>query len=220
MTLPQFRDDAETALATAQAAEEAGLDGVFVFDHLWPMGRPGRPALYSHALVGALAVETKRVRVGTLVARIGLLPNAVLVNALATAHRMLGDRLIAGLGVGDHLSREENVAFAVDFAPAAERLAGLADCCRRLRELGITTWVGGLSDAVRRVSEEQAVPLNRWGIPPEQVRPGETWAGQVDLSTTDVAGRLDTLRAAGAAWAVVAPVGVPWPDAIAVLSST
>src|SRR5436305_1721416 len=53
--LPQFRDDAEAAVATARAAEEADLDGVFAFDHLWPLGRPDRPAPYSGVLRGAPA---------------------------------------------------------------------------------------------------------------------------------------------------------------------
>ena len=47
VTLPQFREDAEPALAAARRAETAGLDGVFVFDHLWPLHQPERPALHS-----------------------------------------------------------------------------------------------------------------------------------------------------------------------------
>ena len=65
-TLPQFRNEAEAALETARAAEQAGLAGVFVFDHLWPLGQPERPALHSKALLGALAVETTRVMLGTI----------------------------------------------------------------------------------------------------------------------------------------------------------
>ncbi len=55
ITLPQFRDEADTALEAARRAEELGFDGVFCFDHLWPMGRPDRPALSSAPLLGALA---------------------------------------------------------------------------------------------------------------------------------------------------------------------
>ena len=42
VTLPSFRDDA-SAVDAARQAERLGLDGVFVFDHLWPIGQP-RPA--------------------------------------------------------------------------------------------------------------------------------------------------------------------------------
>src|SRR5204862_6311366 len=106
ITLPQFREEAGPALEVARSAEAAGLDGVFVFDHLWPLGRPDRPALHSTTLLGALAAETSRVTLGTLVARVGLVPNAVLVHALVTLHRIAGDgRFIAGLGTGDRANR-------------------------------------------------------------------------------------------------------------------
>ena len=58
VTLPQFGDEADAALAAARRAEELGLDGVFCFDHLWPMGRPGRPALSPEPLLGAMAAST------------------------------------------------------------------------------------------------------------------------------------------------------------------
>ncbi|HWC11066.1 MAG TPA: LLM class flavin-dependent oxidoreductase [Acidimicrobiales bacterium] len=163
ITLPQFRDDAEPALAVARAAEAVGLDGVFVFDHLWPLGQPDRPALHSHVLLGALSAETERVTLGPLVARMGLVPNAVLVHALATLHRMLGPRLLATLGTGDAGNRAENEAYGVGYAPAAERVAALLDCLRRLRAGGVPTWVGGRSRAVRRAALESD-GWNRWGV--------------------------------------------------------
>lgn len=163
ITLPQFRDDAEPALATARAAEAAGLDGVFVFDHLWPLGQPDRPALHSLVLLGALAAETERLTLGPLVARVGLLPNAVLVHALETVHRMVGPRLLVTLGTGDEGNRPENEAYGVAYPPVAERVAALVDCVRRLRSQGVPTWVGGRSRAVRRVASE-ADGWNRWGV--------------------------------------------------------
>ena len=223
ITLPQFREDAEPALETARLAEEAGIDGVFVFDHLWPIGRPDRPALHSLALLGALAVETKRVALGSLVSRVGLLPDAVLVNALFTVDRMAGGRLIAGLGVGDRLSRAENEAFGVPFAPVPERMASLVQCCRELRSTGVVTWVGGLSDRVRQVAAEEDVALNLWGVDVARVaatRATEvTWAGQVGPDV-DIAAHLAALRDAGATWAVCAPIGRPWPEAVEAIASS
>ncbi|HYX44764.1 MAG TPA: LLM class flavin-dependent oxidoreductase [Acidimicrobiales bacterium] len=163
ITLPQFRDDAEPVLATARHAEAAGLDGVFVFDHLWPLGQPDRPALHSLVLLGALAAETERLTLGPLVARVGLLPNAVLVHALASVHRMVGPRLLVTLGTGDEGNRPENEAYGLAYPPVAERVAALVDCVRRLRGQGVPTWVGGRSRAVRRVASE-ADGWNRWGV--------------------------------------------------------
>jgi hypothetical protein len=201
ITVPQFRTDAEAALEVARRAEAVGLDGVFVFDHLWPLGRPDRPALHSLPLVGALVAVTRRLVVGTLVARVGLLPDAVLVNALVSAARMAGrERFVAGLGTGDRHNRAENVAYGVPFPPKAERLARLAGCLRDLRAAGVAAWAGGLSAEVRAVADETADAWNGWGVDAtvfaalagELVRAAPTWGGQVLVGTdpADVARRL------------------------------
>jgi alkanesulfonate monooxygenase SsuD/methylene tetrahydromethanopterin reductase-like flavin-dependent oxidoreductase (luciferase family) len=217
ITLPQFRAEADTAFETARRAEEAGLDGVFAFDHLWPIGRPDRPALHGLALLGALAVETRRMTIGSLVSRVGLFPDVVLVNALRTLRRMCEGRFIAGLGVGDRLSRAENEAFGVPFAPARERLAAMVECCRELRSEGATVWVGGSSDEVREIAVAEADALNLWAVDAARVAAVSgvevTWAGQVGPHF-DMAPHLDALRTAGATWAVCAPVGMEWPAAV------
>src|SRR3954454_22909542 len=98
LVLPSFRDDADTGLSAAVAAEAAGLDGVFVYDHLFPMRSPQRPAISCFPLLGAVAASTEHVHVGPLVARVGLVPNAVLVNQLATLARVAPNRVIAAIG--------------------------------------------------------------------------------------------------------------------------
>ncbi|MGH9265711.1 MAG: LLM class flavin-dependent oxidoreductase [Acidimicrobiales bacterium] len=252
ITLPQFRHDAEAAVDVARRAEAAGIDGVFVFDHLWPLGQRMRPALHCLTLLGALAAETERVVLGPLVARVGLLPDAVLVNTLASLHRMAGGRFIAALGTGDSLNRDENEAYGVAFAPAGERLAAVVRCCRALRDAGVTTWVGGRSAAVRRAAAEAGADgWNGWGTDAEAfardaagVAPGPalTWGGQVLIGRTPeeaaaklrthgsrpglVAGTVDDLHrhlgglvAAGAVWAVCAPLDVGTdPGAVEILA--
>ena len=63
LTLPSFVEDPDIPIAVARAAEEAGLDAVFVYDHLW-RGHPPkrRPALECFALLGAVAAETTRIQ--------------------------------------------------------------------------------------------------------------------------------------------------------------
>lgn len=231
LTLPQFRHDAGPSLDTAAQAEAAGLDGVFAFDHLWPLGQPQRPALHGLTLAAAVLAGTTRISVGTLVARVGLLPDAVLATAFATLARIGGDRLVAGLGVGDAMSRPENLALGVPFRPRGERLAALVDVCRRLRARDITTWVGGTSASTRAVGRAEADAVNLWGVAPdvlavvaaEEGRAGIlTWAGQADMATlgvAEVAGLLRTVSAAGATWAVVAPVNGPWPEAVETIAA-
>ena len=254
ITLPQFRTDPEPALAIARAAEDAGLDGVFVFDHLWPLGRPDRPALHSYELLGAVAAETSTVAVGTLVARVGLLPDALLLHALLTLHQIAGTRLVAGLGTGDGANRDENLAYGVGFPPAAERRARLEACCRALEDAGVVTWVGGNSAAVRRSAVAAgAQGWNGWGLDPDAFAAAAaelagtgvapTWAGLVLIGRTrdeadakraahgtrpglvwgtvdDLRRHLDRLEAAGATWAVCAPIDLGHdPCAVETLAS-
>lgn len=212
ITLPQFRDSPDEALAAAAVADRSAIDGVFVFDHLWAIGQPDRPALSCFPLLGALAAETSRVAVGSLVARVSLLPDAVLVHAFETLHRMLGDRLVAGLGAGDRLSVAENEAYGIPYPPVAERLATLAAAAAGTRTLGITTWVGGLSAPVHAIAVAEHVALNLWGVAADAVAAIDdvevTWGGVVPGDAAAVAQLLADLAAAGATWAVCAP---PYP---------
>lgn len=203
--LPQFRHDAAPALEAARRAEQLGLDGVFVFDHLWPLGRRGAPALHSLTLLGAVAACTSRVGLGALVARVSLLPDDVLVDSFATLGRMAGRRVIAGVGTGDRANREENLAYGVGFDGRSARLANLVRCCRGLRAAGVHTWAGGLSSEVRDIAIAEADGWNTWGLsvadlarraadlPPELEL---SWGGQV-LFGRDEAAAADKLRRHG-----------------------
>jgi len=216
VSVPQFRLEVEPAIERARRAEALGLDGVFLFDHLWPLRRPDRPALHSTTVLGALVVETERVTLGTLVARIGLVPDAVLVHTLTTLARMAGpERFIAGLGTGDKANRPENEAYGVPFAPAAVRLAQVVACARQLRANGVRAWIGGLSPATRRAAAE-ADGWNGWGLstdawaemagglPPSVEK---TWAGQVTGDDpAPLADHLRTLAEGGASWAICSPI--------------
>ena len=216
VVLPSFRMDTKTALTAARQADEGGLDGVFVYDHLFPMGSPERPAISCFPLLGAVAASTSRVMLGPLVARVGLVPDAMLVNQLQTVARIAPGRLIAALGTGDNKSKREHEVYRLAFQSVDERFAMLRDCCRRLRQRGITTWVGGTSPAVRRLAAEERVALNVWGILAADVAPlvdeqvEVTWGGPPPAE--DVAGHIADLDAAGATWVVYGPPpSVDWP---------
>lgn len=209
VSLPQFRAGPAAAVRAASAAEEMGFDGVFAFDHLWAIGHPDRPAIPAFPLLGALAARSRSLSLGTLVARIGLVPDAVLVHQLRTLHGLLGDRLIAGLGTGDHLSADENAAFGIPYPPAAERRRRLGEVCDELRAMGIATWVGGRAERTRLVAIDHADTLNLWGVDPGIVaaeqRTEVTWGGVVPADPGECAALLGQLSNAGATWAVCAP---------------
>ena len=218
VTLPQFRDEADTALAAALEAEELGIDGVFCFDHLWPMGQPGRPALSPGPLLGALAATTSTIAIGTLVARIGLLPDDVLVDVLCGVQAISGGRLLAGIGTGDKLSRKENEAYGIRFEAAAVRRRRLAAVATAVQAAGVPVWVGGGRPEMVALALATGAAVNVWqvdaspvvGLASQGVE--VTWGGPVGDTVAEATATLAAVAAAGASWAVCA-----WPGSLEVV---
>ncbi|MFI5053768.1 MAG: LLM class flavin-dependent oxidoreductase [Acidimicrobiia bacterium] len=166
ITLPSFRESAEPALAVARAAEAAGLDGVFAYDHLFRRNAAGerRPALELFALMGAVAGITRRIAIGSLVARATLRPPATLAHAFDTVARIAGpDRVLATIGAGDAESREENESYGLGFGTVTERVVALSAAVDAVRDRGYPVWVGGADPLVREVAGSRADGWNRWG---------------------------------------------------------
>jgi alkanesulfonate monooxygenase SsuD/methylene tetrahydromethanopterin reductase-like flavin-dependent oxidoreductase (luciferase family) len=181
LTLPSFQSEPERVLAVARAAEDAGLDGVFLFDHLFrrrgdAADAERRPALELLTMTAAVAAATERVTVGTLVARATLRPPAVLRAAFDTLERIAPGRVVAGVGGGDNESIAEDTAVGVlpgDPAPAGSGSAGVDPGAYRLERLGATVgalagrgypvWVAGVSPAAVRLAAALAGGWNRWG---------------------------------------------------------
>lgn len=205
ITLPSFRDDPEIAIAVAVAAERAGVNGVFAYDHLFRVAADGRmrPALECTTLLGAVAAETSRISLGTLVARATLRAPATLAVALDTIQRVSGGRLLAAIGAGDSESRPENESYGLGFGTRAERIAALEATVATLAGRGYPVWVGGSAAHVGEVAA-RTDGWNRWGADPstfasegEWVRslatqagrdPDEltlSWGGLVVLDMTD-----------------------------------
>jgi hypothetical protein len=215
VTLPTFRDDA-AAVEAARRAEALGLDGVFVFDHIWPLGNRDRPALTAFPVLGAVAAVTSRIHLGTLVARIGLRPDDVLVAQLASLAAMAPGRLIAGMGTGDSKSAAENEAYGIPPGPPDERRLALAHCARRVLALGVPIWVGGGSKATTELAADlgPGAAVNLWTAAPAAVaalagRFEVTWGGPVAAEAAEIALQLSELAAAGATWAVCS-----WPQSL------
>jgi alkanesulfonate monooxygenase SsuD/methylene tetrahydromethanopterin reductase-like flavin-dependent oxidoreductase (luciferase family) len=213
-TLPTFRESADDALAAVREAERAGLDGVFVFDHLWPIGQPGRPSIAGKLVLGAAAALSSTISLGTLVARVGLLPDETLLAELRALDLVSGGRLIAGLGTGDSLTDDERRAYGFAVPAPAERRESLRLLGSVLREEGIEVWVGGGSPATNSVAREIGAVLNLWDAPAaalaERAAEGPTsWGGPLPGDPAAAAERLGELAEAGAVYAVWA-----WPGSI------
>jgi len=232
LTLPSFVEDPEIPVRVARAAEGAELDAVFVFDHLWRGDPPNRrPALECFTLLGAIAAETQRIGIGTLVARATLRPAATLANAFATAHRLSNGRLIAAIGAGDSQSRAENEAYGLAFGTMAERVAALHDAVRASRGQGFPVWIGGRAAQVREIVAV-ADGWNSWGSETvafaeqvalvREIAPDATvtWGGLArpkEEGVLALAERLATYAGLGAEWLVVGPIDSSDPDNASIL---
>jgi alkanesulfonate monooxygenase SsuD/methylene tetrahydromethanopterin reductase-like flavin-dependent oxidoreductase (luciferase family) len=239
LTLPSFVRDPDDVFEVVAAAEAAGLDGVFVYDHVFRVAADGthRPALESTALLNAVAAESTRLHVGVLVMRASLRPAAVTALTYETANRVSGGRVVAGIGAGDGESERENEQFGLAFGTLEDRLADLRAAVRATRDRGFPVWVGGLHRAVRALAAAEADGWNRWGGPVERfaeqasdvaagaVRPGFecSWGGLVVMDADDeAAGRKATrvgardgtivggVETVAAAFARYAEAGAAW----------
>jgi hypothetical protein len=212
--LPTFRRSPHAALAVARRAVHAGLDGVFAYDHIWPMGSPHRPALAPFEVLAAVAVTEPDLVVGPLVARVGLVEDRVLLAQLRALHVAASGRVIAGIGTGDSKSADENLAYGVPVAPVDERRASLRALAQALLADGFEVWIGD-GVATRDVAIDLGCTLNCWQATPTRVaelagRSRVSWAGAAPtrdgkLDEEACATLLGELADAGSAWAVFTP---------------
>lgn len=123
----------------ALAAEEAGFDGIWTYDHLRdPDGEsdPGTPEVWT--VLSALAEATRRIALGPLVLNVASRHPGVLANMAATLQQVSGGRLLLGLGAGGsrqlpYAPEFEMIGIAVEpDAVRAQRVAEAAQVLRRL----------------------------------------------------------------------------------------
>jgi len=107
--------------AFAAAAEEGGLDSIWVYDHLlfrFPDEPPGG-IHEAWTVLSALAVATRRIELGALVMCSSFRNPGLMAKMAVAADEISGGRLTLGLGAGWH--EPEYRAFGVDFDHLATR---------------------------------------------------------------------------------------------------
>ena len=100
----------------AQAAEERGLDSVWMFDHFFyrPATGPIEGQHEAWTIVSAVAAATERVEIGTLVLCSSFRSPTLIAKMAATADDVSGGRLILGLGAGWHDAEYDAFGFPRD----------------------------------------------------------------------------------------------------------
>jgi F420-dependent oxidoreductase-like protein len=125
--------------------EDLGFGWISIWDHFY--GATGRPddaeCFEAVALHAALACDTSRVRIGSLVYSIGYRHPAVLAKAITAIDHLSGGRADMGLGAG--WAVVEYDAYGIPFPPVKERMDQLEEsiqCVRGLLRDEVTSFSG------------------------------------------------------------------------------
>lgn len=156
----------ERTLSIAQEADRLGFESVWVFDHMQTTPEPMDEITFeSHTVLSALARETRRVRLGHIVACAGYRNPALLAKMISTLDVVSGGR--AELGIGAGWKRDEWESYGYAFPSTGERLAMLRDTLDvigRMLAPGRATFSGQHASVVNAINEprglqQPAVPI-------------------------------------------------------------
>ena len=121
---PHDPDPTSRVLVAGRLADALGFDAFFLGDH------PGyAPEVWLH--LAALAVQTSRVRLGSVVLYAGYRPPVLTARLAADLDNLSGGRVILGLGHGWNAT--EFAQLGLRFPPVPERQAALAESIEIIR---------------------------------------------------------------------------------------
>ncbi|MFG3259099.1 LLM class flavin-dependent oxidoreductase [Streptomyces sp. NPDC048172] len=110
INIPNFGDfaDVRTVATVARAAEQAGWDGLFLWDHVThdKEARRGQAFGDPWMLLTAAALATSRIRLGTLVTPVARRRPHQLARQVATLDALSGGRAVLGAGLGGPVEDE------------------------------------------------------------------------------------------------------------------
>jgi alkanesulfonate monooxygenase SsuD/methylene tetrahydromethanopterin reductase-like flavin-dependent oxidoreductase (luciferase family) len=134
LLLPQYGCEIATTMATARAADEAGLD-IWIAGQVFPISdQPEKEAFEALTLMGALAAATERARLGFMVLAAPYYSPLFLAKAMVTLDQLSGGRIEVGLGAG--WREEEFAALDAPFGSGSRRRAQLEQRIDAIEAIG------------------------------------------------------------------------------------
>jgi F420-dependent oxidoreductase-like protein len=144
-------------------ADELGFESEWVFDHFTTVPEPTDEITFeSFSVLSALAMVTKRVRMGHMVICAGFRNPALTAKLASTIDVISGGRF--ELGIGGGWKEDEWIAYGYGFPPIAERLAALSDhleIIRRMLEPGRATHEGQYASVRGAINEPKGIQKPR-----------------------------------------------------------
>jgi F420-dependent oxidoreductase-like protein len=167
-TEPQQGATYDDLLRVARATEELGFDAFFRSDHYQRIGPgdPGPGSTDAWVTLGALARETSRIRLGTLLSPVTFRLPGPLAIAVAQVDQMSGGRVELGLGTG--WFEQEHTSYGIPFLSTGERFERLAEQLAIVTGLWATTPGQGFSHTGTHYTLQNSPGLPK---PVQQPRP-------------------------------------------------
>lgn len=182
-TEPHLGATYDDQLAHARRAEECGFSAWFRSDHyLYRDNDPGPTD--SWVTLGALARETSRIRLGTLVSSVTFRYPGLLAVQVAQVDQMSGGRVELGIGAG--WMEAEHTAYGVPFPDNRGRFDLLEDNLEIITGMWATPAGGTFSYDGRRVSVHDSPGLPK---PVQQPRPPLILGGHGKKRTPELTAR-------------------------------